>query len=103
MAKIRKSRGVKRNSFTLPMAVVAGFMPPMSRAYNAFKGYGFSGLGSRLSQDFTGFNPNDGSWNPSLMQYGLLPVSIGVLIHKLASAFGINRAIAAAGIPLLRI
>jgi len=37
------------------------------------------------------------------MRLGLMPLAVGVLVHKVAGRLGINRAIASTGIPFIRI
>jgi hypothetical protein len=93
---------------TLPLAVLAGFTP---LAYSVYKGAvstdpNYGGLKGALregAQQF-GIDPMvGGSINFSQTLRGLSPIIGGILVHKLASKFGINRAIARAGIPFVRI
>lgn len=103
-----KRRG-KKPGFTLPLAVVAGFGPVAVRTWQYGNYYGWlgnenSGL-AEFSRDMIGINPYSTpvkfeGWR---LQYGLLPVAIGLGIHKVASMLGINRMIARAGIPVVRI
>jgi hypothetical protein len=37
------------------------------------------------------------------LRYGLLPVALGLGVHKIAGSLGINRMLSQAGIPLIRI
>lgn len=102
MAKtVAKRRRAK--SFTLPVAVVAGFGP---LAYDTMRGFdqsGFTGAIQRLSLGATGFDPKTGEWYRDNLVRGMGPVVLGMAVHWVASKFGINRALGRAGIPLLRL
>lgn len=102
MAKYRKAKQHHKKSFTLPLAVLAGFAPPLMRAADAWKAGSWTDGVKRLGMDMTGFD-STGKFSVGNLQYGLLPVTVGIVVHKLASTFGINRALASAGIPFLRI
>ena len=91
-----------KKAFTLPLAVIAGFAPPIMRAADAWKAGTWRAGVKRLTQDMTGFN-TAGVFTLANLQYGLLPVTAGILVHKAAGMLGINRALAGAGIPFLRI
>jgi hypothetical protein len=52
---------------------------------------------------FTGYNPQGGMWDYRYLKSGLFPVIGGLMIHKLASKLGVNRAMSNAGIPFIRI
>lgn len=56
-----------------------------------------------ISMDYTGYSPFMGNWKISRLKYGLLPLVAGMIIHKGANMIGINRAIANAKIPLIRV
>ena len=95
----------RKKSFTLPLAVVAGFAMPISRAFDATTRTGGNwrdGVGE-LVRDFTGYKPWVGGWDWTYLKLGLFPVIAGMTIHKLVSALGVNRALSAAGIPVIRI
>jgi len=57
-----------------------------------------------LKQSYLGIMP-DGSFNPTLMQHGLLPLVVGVLVHKFVggSPLNFNRNLAKAKVPYIRI
>lgn len=99
-----KRKGARRhNNFTIPVAVVAGLAPGAYRAYEGFTTDGIRGVAYRLSNDFTGFDPYQKKWSLFEMKYGLGPLLLGVMVHKVAGKLGINRALGKAGIPFLRI
>lgn len=104
MAKAKRHR---RPRPTVSVAILAGFAPAATRfAVNAFKGEGVEYASKRLLEDFTGYRVEDGKWSlgsDHTARFGLFPVAAGITAHWLAGKLGINRAIARAGIPLLRI
>lgn len=61
-----------------------------------------SGEYANAVQDVTGFDASGKFHWPELVKtYG--PVVAGLVMHKAANKFGVNRALANAGIPLIRI
>ena len=93
----------RRSKFTLPLAVVAGFMPGVATVVDYTQKYGIQGGMTQLSRVYTGFDPQTNKWYPSLLWQGLTPLLIGTVVHKVASLVGVNRALARAGVPFLRI
>jgi len=93
-----------RKSFTLPVAVVAGFMPAINGVWN--RRSSLNDISNYLFQSFTGITP--GATGTSAFQFsnlmgGLIPVIAGFVAHGVASKLGVNRAIARTGIPFIRI
>jgi hypothetical protein len=94
-----------KRKFTIPLAIVAGFLPMTMDIINNKDSFGIggsilhSGAGAIIGYDTVsrGFNMNN--WK----QAGGPAIWIGFAAHLLASKFGINRMIARAGIPLIRI
>jgi hypothetical protein len=74
-------------------------------AMNDLKTGGFPSLLDGLSRRLTGFGTagSGGLWEPKHLASGLFPLLGGIAVHKLASKMGVNRAIAQAGIPILRV
>lgn len=96
--KVRHGR-----KMTLSLAVVSGLSVPVVGAYTNFKSGGIQNAMYGLTASMTGYNPGNGTFAVSNMRFGLVPVMIGAFVHKLAGTLGVNRAIAAAGIPFIRI
>lgn len=96
-----KSKGRRRPRMTIPMAVVGGFVPTAigvwARRENPTE------IGAFLQRGWTGVEPSTGKFNLANLRLGAVPVLAGFIVHILASKFGVNRAIARAGIPLIRI
>lgn len=104
----KRSRGShhsRRQQFTIPLAVVAGFASPVGRTIGEFQSGGPKGAVKELSRIMIGIDPfaSPVTWQPYLMSYGALPVAIGLMVHKAANMLGLNRMLARSGIPLIRI
>lgn len=108
--KAKKSKGSSRAKFTLPVAVVAGFAPGVGRmVYHAThndhgQGNAIANVGVEAGRIFLGYDSRSGSFNATDMMYGLLPVVLGGIIHKfIGGGLGVNRMLARAGVPILRV
>jgi len=100
----KKTRKHSKPQMTIPLAVVAGFVPLAKDVYTGYTSYGVPGAGHYLVGGITGYDTNTGKFNlPWAASHFWLPVGAGLVVHKLAGRFGINRALSRAGIPLLRI
>jgi hypothetical protein len=94
-----QKRHHKKHSMTIPIAIVAGFIPPAVGVWDRRSDP--KQMGNFALAAFTGID--NGRFNPAALRYGALPVAAGFLAHKIASRLGVNRALASAGIPLIRI
>lgn len=102
MAKKKRSRRSK--SMTLPLAIVAPLgMYVVERGQDLANGVEPSLVGDRVVQHFTGYSIKANNFDWPRLKQGLLPVTVGILVHKMAGRLGINRAIASAGIPYIRV
>lgn len=107
-----RARPAKRHhgkaKMTIPLAVVAGFASPVGRTIGHFQSHGLTGEEGAIaefSRTMIGLNPYATSmkfegWR---LRYGLMPVVFGLGVHKLANLIGLNRMLARARIPLVRI
>lgn len=87
----RTSRGFSTRK--IPIAVVAGLMPGVAWSLSAgFQG-NWQGAMSRLIAAYTGYETGYNKFTPMYLNYGLLPLIAGVMIHGLANWIGINRSI----------
>jgi len=99
MAKKKKFH--KKKAFTLPLAAVAGFAPLAVNTLNTPGG--LEPKAWMMTQALTGFDTRSQKfWWPNLYK-GTIPIMAGLAVHKLASMVGINRMLASAGIPIIRI
>ncbi len=90
-------------SFTVPVAVLAGFAPLASQAIIGYKEGGLQRLSDRVTASLTGYDPAVQRWEFAYLKNGALPILGGLLVHKLASKMGVNRALGKAGVPFIRI
>jgi len=86
---------------TIPVAVVAGFLPAAGKIYES-RGSP-EGMANTSSRIFLGFNPDNGNFDFEDMKFGIAPIFMGFIVHKIASGMGINRALGAARVPFIRI
>lgn len=86
---------------TIPIAVVAGFIPPVLGVWN--RRSSATEMGNFIMEGFTGWSPGTNSWSFANLRLGMLPVVAGFLAHMVAGKLGINRVLARANIPLIRI
>lgn len=105
VVRYAKRKYHKKAGFTLPLAAIAGFVPMVSYAYNVgYKGEGIQGFGKQIVYQTTGYDPYSGTWHWDGIQRGLGPVVLGLLVHKLVGGrMGVNRMLARAGVPILRL
>jgi len=98
-----KARRHSRAGFTIPLAVVGGLVPLAVFAAEGYQVGGFQNAIRRTAQRLTGYDStaNVFIWKELMAGWG--PIMAGFLVHKMASKFGVNRAIARAGIPFVRI
>lgn len=106
----KRKRTRSKAKMTVPLAIVAGFVPGGANVITHFKNDGVEGAAAEASRIFLGyastnkFGYNDTiGFHPYLLKYGTMPVVAGILAHFVATKFGINRAIARMGVPLVRI
>lgn len=102
MAKNSKRRS--SSGLTIPIAVVGGLIPPTMSIASKFPVGGLPLMGIEASRILTGYDPNTGEWNWRWLKVGLLPIALGALVHRFVGGkLGVNRALASAGIPLIRL
>jgi len=104
MAKKDEKKTRKKKGFTIPVAIVApmGMVAAKTTKISIYDGIE-NGM-NHLSQVMTGFDLKDGiDFEWTRMKQGLFPIALGYLAHKVASKFGLNRALASAGVPWIRI
>ena len=90
----------RKTKMTLPLAVVAGFVPLAVGVWN--RRSSLQSVADYLQSGLTGVSPG-GQFQLSNLRQGLVPIVAGFLVHSLAGRLGINRSIGRAGIPFIRI
>ncbi len=96
----RHKRHSRSRSFTVPVAVVGGFIPLVNGMW--VRRASLAEVGRFTSAALTGYFPGAG-FQPSYMKDGALPIVAGIIAHKVANMLGINRMLARARVPILRI
>lgn len=88
---------------TVPVAVLAGFGPLAYFVISGAKSDGINGALFELTRRTTGWNLQAGTMEWPALVSGMGPVFAGFGVHWLANRFGINRALARARVPFLRL
>lgn len=102
--KVTRSAGRRRSGTTIPLAVLAGFLPMASDAWSGFLTGGPQGFSNSLVAKTTGYDISNGEFRWEHVRTGIFPIVMGILVHKLVgNRLGINRALGSARIPLLRL
>ena len=106
MARRRRWRRFRRRArkMTIPIAPIAGLAAGMVQPVDyAIKGDYYQ-AGRYLVANYTGFDISDMTWVPSNLYRGLLPLVIGFGVHQVVGNWlGVNRALANAKVPFIRI
>lgn len=97
---VRSTRIRRRPKFTLPMAVVGGFVPTFVGIWN--RRSSAQAMGDYIQQGWTGIG-STGRFSLDNLRLGAIPALAGFVVHMVASKLGINRALGRARIPLLRV
>ena len=105
MAKARAARRAK--SMTVSLGILAGLAPTAAFAIEGARLPGDQGglaeAAHRVTMRLTGYEWKNNVWSFGELAKGWMPLLAGGLAHKLAGQWGINRAIARAGVPFIRI
>ena len=100
----RKRRRGKRG-FTIPLAPIAGLAAGLWGPAEAVMKGDLDTAVHHLLLTYTGYDNKASVWRPEHLQRGLTPLIIGCLVHKFVggSPLNLNRTLAAAGVPFIRI
>ena len=98
-----RTRTHRKKQFTLPLAVVAGFVPMGLALYGVQREMGTRAMLSTIPMKLIGYNPNLGKWDFGGMKCGTVSILGGFAVHAIASKLGLNRVLARSGIPFIRI
>lgn len=97
---VRSKRRSGRKHMTLPLAVLAGFVPLGVGLWNRKSAP--ATIAPYVLGSLTGYVPGQG-WNMANMTEGGLPIAAGFVAHWIAGKMGINRALGRARVPFIRI
>lgn len=100
MARHRSRNG----KFTIPLALAAGLLPPAASIISKYPEGGWKLASQEAGRILTGWDWVEKRYSFSYLKYGALPIALGTLAHQIIGVrLGLNRALAAARIPLIRI
>lgn len=103
--KTGKKKRRRSRSMTIPLAPVAGLAAGVAEpiAY-AMKGDVVQAF-NHLSRNYTGVDIGSGSFSVDRLKKGLVPLVIGLLVHKFVGGapLNANKALARANVPFIRI
>ena len=86
------------------MAVVVGFGAGLVQPMSDLKDGNWQEAGKNLVRNYTGYDLTDHKWWFGNLTKGLLPLVIGIVVHKVVGGFlGVNRALGRARVPILRV
>lgn len=103
MAARTKSRRRSKRKFTLPMAPIIGFIPYVQEVRRVWK-YGGMRDVAKIAPKVVGWDGFTNSWHIKYIGHvGGWAIVAGFLAHIMANRLGVNRMIANAGIPIIRI
>jgi len=99
-------RGGRRvaKKLTLPMGLLAGLAPGVTRTAQTFQANGAQAAANEALAIYSGFDTETNSFSMSNLSLGLVPLLVGWGLHKfVGGGLGINRALAQARVPLIRL
>lgn len=103
MATKRRRKTRRKNGFTLPVAVAAPVAMMGMDIISEFQRVGAQGAFNLATSRVTGYSPDQKNFDIRRFKYNMLPIGMGLMVHKIAGKLGVNRAIAKSGIPWIRI
>lgn len=102
-----KKKSRRRSKMTLPLSLIApvgvlGVKTVQVGINNPVEGMNY------LTGALTGYRPDwkEKGWKPfhaERLKSGAMPIVLGMIVHKVAGAVGVNRALGRAKVPWLRI
>ncbi|GAH94226.1 unnamed protein product [marine sediment metagenome] len=99
-----KKRRRSNPGFTVPLGIVAGFVPYLINLKQGYDAGGWGALSMYGVRSLTGYNYEAHSFSLGDMRYGLLPILLGMGVHKIVgSKLGVNRMLGRAKVPFIRI
>jgi len=94
----------RRPSMTIPIAPVAGLLAGLTEPAKRAMYGDFDGAVDELCHAYLGYSYRSKTWvGIDSMKRGLLPLVIGFAVHWVAGRLGVNRLLARAKVPLIRI
>jgi len=99
-----KHRSGHRRGFTIPIATLAGLGIGIAPSAQSLLSGDYVNAFDGLAYRYAGWNNSTKRFDPQGLMQGLVPLVGGVMISKLiGGTLGVNRKLASAGVPILRI
>lgn len=98
-----KKRQRGKRKFTIPVAPVVGLIAGLAEPLHRARYGDWDGAIDELSLAYLGYSTRLNKWSINSMARGAAPLLMGLLVHKTASLLGVNRMLAQAGVPIIRI
>jgi len=94
-----------KKKLTIPLAVVAGFIPAATEIQKTWSFFGGPGAIMHTTAGLIGYDTYSNEYRglARMKEAGTYGIIAGLGVHWIASKLGVNRALGRAGIPLLRI
>ena len=101
----RRKRGRRGHSMTIPLAPVLGLAAGLADPARIAMEGDFPRAIAVATQHYTGYDPVGGTWSAEALKKGLLPLVIGMLVHKFVGGppLNLNRMLGQAKVPFIRI
>lgn len=100
-----KKKTKKKRGFQIPILPLAGMAPGLLYGFKRGQQYGWEEGVRSMMGAYTGYHvysDGTGHWSVKNLWRGAVPLAIGMIGHKVFGKLGINRALGAAKVPLLR-
>lgn len=100
----RNNRGGRRK-FTIPLAPIAGLLAGLAMPIKMAVDGKFDDAAREVALNYTGWNAWQGKFEIDRLARGLGPLIIGMVVHKFVGGppLNVNRMLAAANVPFIRI
>lgn len=97
MAKKKRSNGRRKITLAVPIVLPIAFV-----GYNIVSNFLKTKDYNRATEQVTGYNMANGSFTAGQLAKTYWPIAAGVGIHYAAKYMGVNRTLAQAKVPLIR-
>ena len=101
----RRKKSRRRYGMTIPLAPVLGLAAGMAAPIGKLVNGEVQAAIEIATENYTGYNIPSQTWIPTSLARGLLPLAIGLLVHKFVGGppLNANRMLARAKVPFIRI
>jgi len=94
----------RKKRFTIPLGIYAPLGYTVARrGYELAGGVPIDTILDRTLYEYSGYSFEFKNWKFDRMKLGAIPLVAGLMAHKVAGKLGLNRMLANAGIPYIRI